>query len=542
MEKRVILALGLSLLILIGFQLVMSKYYPVRNAANVPKKEMVEETAPVQKEEPVVISPTINRQILANEREAIFQNNIYTATFTDIGAGIKKITLNQNPKAGLNISYDILDIKDPAASLFLFLSDKTGAELNNAKYDVRKSEDEVVFTHNFNNELVVEKRYRFSNSLYRIELEIIFKNLKGADITKSYSLISVVHLPSPSIDERSLEISANIDGKVVKDKKSGKAHELQRSGNLSWIMLKGKYFSVITRPASNCTGYTLQQDAIGKLAAGLNMQPFVIPSNSSIKQDYGVYLGPTDIGLLKTANIGAEGALTSGFLGSIGQLLMNVLKFFYMVTRNWGVAIILLAIFINIVLYPLTRKSYKSMHEMQVLQPKIEKLRKEHKGNPQKLQKEIMELYKKYKVNPMGGCLPLLLQMPIFFALYQGLINFVELKGSGFLWIRDLSLPENIKMPFTLPLVSNNLNILPIFMIVAMFFQQRLSNKLTAMTQTDEQRQQQKIMTVMMTIMFGFIFYNMPSGFVLYWLASTVVMTLIQYMFMRKPKQAEEYA
>jgi len=539
MEKRVILALALSLFILIGFQLVVSKYYPARTIPTAPKKEIVEETIPVQKEWPAAISPTINQQILADEQEIIFQNNIYTITFTDIGAGIKKVTLNQNPKAGLNISYDILDAKDPTASLFLFLPDKTSAGLNNVKYDVKKSGDEIVFTHNFNNELIVEKKYRFYNSLYRMELYITFKNLKGADITKTYSLISGVHFPSSSLDERTLEISASLDGKVLKDRKSGKPHELQRSGNLSWIMLKGKYFSIITRPFSNCAGYTLQQDTIGKIATSLNMQSFGITSNSSITQEYGVYLGPADIGLLKGADIGAESALTSGFLGSIGQLLMNVLRFFHRITGNWGVAILLLAIFINIVLYPLTRKSYKSMHEMQVLQPKIEKLRQEYKNNPQKLQKEIMELYKKSKVNPMGGCLPLLLQMPIFFALYQGLINFIELKGSGFLWIKDLSITENIKIPFTLPLLGNTINILPIFMLVAMFFQQRLSNKLTSMSQTDEQRQQQKIMTVMMTVMFGFIFYNMPSGFVLYWFTSTAVMTIIQYMFMRKPKQVE---
>ena len=218
---------------------------------------------------------------------------------------------------------------------------------------------------------------------------------------------------------------------------------------------------------------------------------------------------------------------------------MDVLKFFHRISKNWGVAILLLGLFVNLILFPLTRKSYKSMHEMQVLQPKIQKLQEQHKGNSQKLQKEIMELYKKHKVNPMGGCLPLILQMPIFFALYQGLINFVQLRGSQFLWVRDLSMPENIPLPATLPLIGNSLNILPLLMVVVMFFQQKLSNRLTSASQTEEQKKQQKFMTVIMTVMFGFIFYSMPSGFVLYWLGSTVTMTVIQFMITRNPKTTD---
>lgn len=555
MDKRVILALGLSLFVLISFQLIMAKYYPQRAGTGVgarfiepslgsdksdPYKAAVQwQSEPIQEEE----SPLEIQPILFDEKEIIFQNKLYTITFTDIGAGIKKIVLNKHPKAGLNISYEIFKAKDPADSMFLFLPDKIGAGFNNVKYDVRKSNEEVIFTHNFNNELLLEKRFHFHNSLYCIELEINFRNLKGADIAKNYSLVSNVHLPSlKSMDERFLEIAANIDGKVLKNKKSGRPFEVQRNGSLNWVMLKNRYFSIIVRPFHQSFGYIVQQNKSGKLISALNVQSFNIPSNSNVTHKYGLYLGPSNFELAKEANIGVEGALSYGMLGSIGQLLMSVLKFFHSVSRNWGVSILLLTLFINIILFPLTRKSYKSMHEMQVLQPKIEKLRQEFKNNPQKLQKEIMELYKKHKVNPMGGCLPLLLQMPIFFALYQGLINFVELRGARFLWVNDLSVSENIRLPVTLPLVGDSINILPILMVIVMFFQQRLSNKLTSLSQTDEQRKQQRLMSVFMTVMFGFIFYNMPSGFVLYWLSSSIIMTAIQFMLTRRPRQVEEYA
>lgn len=538
MEKRVIIALGLSLSVLVSFQFVMAKLYP-QAVTPIAKKQIVEEVKPVQNQE----TPTqIPQPILPNlnEEEVIFQNKLYKVTFSDIGAAVKKAVLNENPEVGLNISYDVFESKGTQDRLFLFFPDKIGSSLNNVRYDVERSNDEVIFTHNFNNEFMLEKRFRFHNSLYLIELELTWKNLKGNDITKRYALISGVHLPTSSMDERLFEISANLDGKITKDKKRSKEFEIQRNGSLSWVMLKNRYFSMIFKPFLACYGYIVNQNNSGTIVTALNINEFDIPLNSSISHKYGMYLGPSDIALVKQANIGVEGALTYGIFGSLSHILVSSLKFFHKIVRNWGIAILVLVLFINVILLPLTKKSYKSMQEMQVLQPKIEKLRKELKDNPQKLQKEIMELYKKYKINPMGGCLPMLLQMPIFIALYQGLMHSLELRGARFLWIKDLSTPENIKIPFQLPLLGNSINILPILMLVAMFFQQKLSNRLTAIAQTDEQRQQQKMMSVMMTVMFGFIFYSFPSGLVLYWLGNTIIMTGYQLVFTRSPLTRQE--
>ena len=151
----------------------------------------------------------------------------------------------------------------------------------------------------------------------------------------------------------------------------------------------------------------------------------------------------------------------------------------------------------------------RSMKEMQALQPKIEALRVTYKDNPQKLNKEIMELYREHKVNPLGGCLPLLLQMPIFFALYQVLMRSVALRGANFMWIKDLSEPDRLFMlPFSLPILGNELNILPILMTIGMFVQQ----KFTMAKASGEAAQQQKIMLIIMPLMFGVIFYRMPQG------------------------------
>jgi YidC/Oxa1 family membrane protein insertase len=165
------------------------------------------------------------------------------------------------------------------------------------------------------------------------------------------------------------------------------------------------------------------------------------------------------------------------------------------------------------------------MKEMQVLQPKIEALRKAYKDNPQKLNKEIMELYREHKVNPLGGCLPLLLQMPIFFALYQTLMRSVALKGANFLWIKDLSEPDRLfTLPVSLPVLGNEINILPLIMTVGMFIQQKAS----LVSTSKEVAGQQRMMLVIMPLMFGLIFYHMPAGLVLYWLINSMLMLVYQ--------------
>jgi YidC/Oxa1 family membrane protein insertase len=170
----------------------------------------------------------------------------------------------------------------------------------------------------------------------------------------------------------------------------------------------------------------------------------------------------------------------------------------------------------------------RSMKQMQALQPKIEELRKVHKDNPQKLNKEMMDLYRIHKVNPLGGCLPLILQIPVFFALYQAMIRSIALKGAHFLWIRDLSQPDRL-FAFTAIGPVKEINLLPILMTAIMLVQQKLSMSAVS----GAVNEQQKIMTIIMPVMFLFIFYNMPAGLVLYWLINSSIMLVNQFKINR---------
>ena len=540
MEKKAIVALALSLLVLIGYQHIMSRMYPVQKMP-LYSSESVQQ--PVNQAKSVDISAQNVQlsqeyvELAEKEKEFSFKNDLYTVIFSNIGGSIKSITLNTNAKSGLNIPFEIFKSTSPDQGILLFSPDKLGAYLNSTVYTVKSTDDGIIFSHVFADDIAVEKKIKFTNSLYRIDLDITFKNLKSGDTVRKYALISGIGAAAVKSDERYLEVSSNnADGKVTRFKKRGKPFEIEQISSPSWVMLKTRYISMIAHPAIPCTGSLAKQEYAGSLITGPIVKDFAIPANSSVLHSFSMYVGPSDLGLLKKADIGADSALTYGFFGGISQLLISLLKFYHVVFRNWGIAIIMLTLSVNILLFPLTRKSYKSMQEIQILQPKIEKLKAEHKGNPQKFQKELMELYKKYKVNPMGGCLPMLLQMPIFIALYQGLMNSLDLRGSSFLWIRDLSLPENLKIPFTAPLIGNTVNLIPLMILVAMFFQQKISNQLMAISQTEDQKQQQKFMMFMMPVMFGFLFYNFPSGLGLYWFANTVIMTIYQRIFTRMPK------
>jgi YidC/Oxa1 family membrane protein insertase len=245
-------------------------------------------------------------------------------------------------------------------------------------------------------------------------------------------------------------------------------------------------------------------------------------------QKFRIYLGPQDLKLINQANQEYTAVLYFGTFDFISHILIQILDWIYRLVHNWGWTIILFSIFISLLLYPLSLQQMRSMKQMQALQPKIEELRKVHKDNPQKLNKEMMDLYRIHKVNPLGGCLPLILQIPVFFALYQAMIRSIALKGAHFLWIRDLSQPDRL-FAFTAIGPVKEINLLPILMTAIMLVQQKLSMSAVS----GAVNEQQKIMTIIMPVMFLFIFYNMPAGLVLYWLINSSIMLVNQFKINR---------
>ena len=236
--------------------------------------------------------------------------------------------------------------------------------------------------------------------------------------------------------------------------------------------------------------------------------------------EVSLYIGPQSGQELKRVDL--EEILHYGFFHIIGIGMVKLLSFLYFLTKSWGLSVILLTICVYGITFPFTAKSTKALKMMQQIQPEIEALRHQYKDNPQKAQKETMEIYRKYKVNPLGGCLPLLLQLPIFLTLWQVLPRFVGLRGASFLWIKDLSEPDSLfTLPFTLPIMGNNFNLLPILLMVISLLQQKFTTPSTA-------NSQQKSMGLFMAIFFGIIFYNLPAALVLYWFTQSLLTFLYQ--------------
>ena len=271
----------------------------------------------------------------------------------------------------------------------------------------------------------------------------------------------------------------------------------------------------------------------------MNSTPYKLSPVESRDYNYTVFIGPERTELLKEYGGDFDKIkryYKFGLFDAIAKLIGGLMKVLYGFIPNWGVCIILISIVIYYSMYPLTAKGMASMKRMQALQPKIQQLKERYEDNPQKLNQEMLELYRREKINPLGGCLPMLFQMPVFIGLYQVLWRNVDFKGAHFLWIKDLSQPDRLfTLDFSLPVIGTDINLLPILMIIIMAVQQRFSAK--NMTAADPvQQQQQKMMMTVMPLLLGFIFYKFASGLTLYFTMFYIFSTITQWKISKEPK------
>ncbi len=254
------------------------------------------------------------------------------------------------------------------------------------------------------------------------------------------------------------------------------------------------------------------------------------PSSQGGSASAVLYIGPRDYFYLDRA--GFRLAFPIGILGKIGLAFLLVLKWLASITRNYGVAIILFSCLVTGIMAPFTLLSMKSMKRMQELKPESDRLMAKYKEDPKRAQQEIFALYKSQKVNPASGCLPLLLQMPIFIALFQALTHFIELRGQSFLWIKDLSMPDRLaKLPFSVPILGEYFNLLPLLMALAMYLQTKMSQR--NMPTADPNNPAAQMMSgPIMSIMFCVMFYNFQSGLVMYWMINSLL-SMVWYRLAR---------
>ncbi|MBN1871301.1 MAG: membrane protein insertase YidC [Candidatus Omnitrophica bacterium] len=536
MDRRTIIAILLSAAVLFVYQFYIMKHYPQDSLpaerGEILESEEIAYEVPVtatsyHPEEAEIRNAEPRHRADINAREIIYENDRLVVTLSSDGGYVKSILLKDYPDPKTGELYKLIDVSNPYYGILRLQGPE---ETTAGSYDLIEKKNEVLFTATIINGIEITKRFIFPEEGYHVALEVTLQNNNSTDAHMEYQIVAASYINIPSkLDRRYTHIVSRIDGKDRRDngKKNGGIFE---AGFVEYSGLQNKYFSVITKPATNTDGAWLRQTPDDNLSSSLDISNFTINANSSVSHSYILYAGPTKREIL--AGYELSGVVNHGMLTGISNILLSGLKFFHMVTRNWGIAIIMLAILVNLILFPLSHKSYVSMKKMQELQPHIDRLRNEHKDNPQRMNKEIMELYKQFNLNPLGGCLPMLLQFPVFIALWQALMRSLDLRGARFLWIRDLSMPDAVQLPFTLPIVGSTINILPILMTVAMVFQQRAMTRKNA-AQSEQARQQQQIM-VLMPIIFLFVMYSFPSGLVLYWLTNIFLTTFEQRVIMQR--------
>jgi YidC/Oxa1 family membrane protein insertase len=368
----------------------------------------------------------------------------------------------------------------------------------------------------------VKRVYTFSPDTYQVGLVVEVRGLEPALQQAGVGMRLNERIPEEAKSRYTFSgFMGFINDRLEKEKELKAGEARYYSGNVAWQGFSDKYFLTGLLPVENpVSSVSLAQlHGAGAGDQGLFVSRLIYNIQDHLQGDvarftYSLYIGPKDLDVLRETGHFLEKSIDLGWFGFIAKPLLVVLKFFYRYTHNYGVAIIILTILIKILFHPLTRKQYESMREMQKIQPKMQAIREKFKNDKERMNREVMDLYRTHKINPLGGCWPMLLQIPVFFALYKALLNSIELRHAPFmLWIQDLS-------------EKDPCYVTPIIMGLTMFLQQK-------MTPAAGDPNQQRIM-MFMPIIFTFLFLSFPSGLVLYWLVNNVLTIGQQFVSQRR--------
>jgi len=517
MEKRALIAVAISFVILFIYQYFFIKPEPqqVQKKTEIVKKE---EPAP---EKPVELS--VSAKSAAEEKEIKVETEFYSAIFTTRGGTLKHYELKKyKDKDGK----DVVLLKSPGLEPPLSIGSTDKFNLSDANFHTSgkditlgkdKMSDSLIFEY-ADSGLSVRRTFTVHSNEYRIDVR---DEVSGFP---DYWITIGTDFGIYESKDRSAHIGPVLLTGTKRVEPKLKEAESYRD-DLKWIAREDKYFFAALVPVTK-----VDEARVWKMKDS-SVIAFMSKVNTN---DFILYAGPKEYDRLKALHVGLEHIIDFGFFSVLAVPLFWTLKLFYKVLGNYGWAIVLLTILIRIPFIPLVNKSQKSMKKLQELQPRMAEVREKFKKDPQRMQREMMDLYKKYKVNPLGGCLPIILQIPVFFALYKILMIAIELRGAPFmLWLKDLSAPDTLfgHIPAWFPLIGGfAIGPLPILMGATMIVQQR-------MTPTSMDPAQNRIM-MFMPIIFTFLFLNFATGLVLYWLMNNIFSIAQQLYVNRKLKTA----
>ena len=545
MERRALIAVIISVLILVLYQeFVMKRLYgPHPGAAPseiaqppaAPPAEDVEKVASKADAPPpakAAVEPPA-----APGTEVVVDTDLYRAVFTTAGARLKSLELKRYSSAVAPGSPPLQLVQYPVDNRLPLGVALVGAQqLSDAAVAYRADQQQIdvpsggsaVFT--FTGELngaTVRKRIEMRGDSYEWAMDV-----EVANPPEGYTELAVGW-------EEGMNPAGPRAAEVVFDSivvlQGGKLHTEHFTSlddgkllenDIEWVAFSGRYFLAAMVPQADPTNKlrVWQKRSEQTVEAQILFTPKVFSTHTDL------YVGPKDIDKLEAAGHGLRRAVDLGWFSFVALPMLQGLRFLHRFTGNYGVAIIVLTVIVKLLFFPLTKKSFESMRAMQKLQPEMAKIRERLKDKPEDMNREVMELYKRHKVNPLGGCLPMVLQLPVFIGLYSALQNAIELRHAPFIgWITDLSAPDRLGS-LQLPFVEHpGIPVLTLAMGISMFLQQW-------MTPSAADPSQQRVMMIM-PLMFTFMFINFPAGLTLYWLVNNVLTIAQQYAMTRPQKQ-----
>lgn len=571
MEKNTIWAIVLSTVVLVGFMMIQSKFYPA--------KQLQEAPSAAKAAEPVT---PINSAV-SNEVATITAPNGESTTAAETESNYtittKKVKVVFTNRGGDIISYELLDHHDSYTGKGVQMADNV-SNLNRACavsfgsaenpiindiFTVKQLDNYTIgFFRNYviknadgsDNSFTLVKQYSFKPDEYAFKLDIMIDgknpvtglNFNGAAYTLRSSPQIGPHFDR-KVDRYELRSFIAYNGEKAKRINLGDKTFKSYDKEIKWVGIGGKYFIDLIIPENSGIIKDTWYSTVIEVNNYANAQAMAVrkaTSTGNTKDTYYMYFGPRNEKELRTYNVAenngwglssqrlSESLQSSGWLSWLETILKWMMEIIYRIVPNWGASIIILTIILKLILFPLTKKSSLGTLKMQELQPKMQILQTKYKDNPQKLQEETAKMYKEAGYNPVSGCLPMLLQFVVLFAMFNLFNNYFEFRGASFIpgWIPDLSVGDSIySLKFSIPFMGNQIRILPVIYVIS----QLLFGKITQNggMGTGTSATQMKIMMYGMPIFFFFIFYNAPSGLLLYWTVSNIIQ-MVQQIFINK--------
>jgi YidC/Oxa1 family membrane protein insertase len=551
-HARIFLAIGLSFLIFLMWDLFFSPGPPPQKPAETaPTQQAVQEPAvtakpngtektsgaPVPAPTPAEVAPAPAPTAQRAARTVTVDTPLFTARLNEQNADFESLVLKKY-REEVDDPKSLKEMVSPATGGTVFLSSQNHSltGLENALYafdsgaeriDVSDQPRQLTFKWVSPEGVAVEKTYRFQPDSYLIGLTVTIKN--GSTRTLEDNL--VLNLVKEYDSKRRMygfqgpSALINNDLEQIAVKKIEDYKPLQ--GEIRWIALETRYFiSSIIPKSIVVSDFDIRQVNEKQVEAGYVFPALALAPGMQRSFDFDVFMGPKSMKLLRSYSNGLAKAIHFGTFDILAKPCLWLMNFIHdHLIPNYGVAIIMLTLLTKILLWPLGAKSYKSMHDMKKLQPLVKEIREKYSGDKKKQNEETMALYRTYKINPLGGCLPMLVQIPVFFALYRMLYEAIELRHAPFLlWINDLSAPDrlfhfNFSIPFMEP--PYGVPVLTLIMGATMLLQQKMTPPMGDPTQAK--------MMMLMPVVFTFIFINFSSGLVLYWLTNNIFSIAQQY-------------